>query len=75
MAATYYTPFQSAHEAEAAFNAFVAGHGGINGALAMNAYANAFSAETHAEYADDLHRWTVALSTAREYVDQGVASF
>jgi hypothetical protein len=72
---SYYTPFQSAHEAEAAFNAFVAGHGGLNGALAQNAYTNAFSAETHGEYEDDLHRWTVALQTAQMYVDQGVESF
>ena len=41
----------------------------------MSAHGNAFSVETHGEYADDLHRWTVALSTAREYVDQGVDSF
>jgi anti-sigma regulatory factor (Ser/Thr protein kinase) len=62
-------------KAKDAFEAFVADHGGIDGALGMNAYCNAFAVEVHDEYADDLQRWTVALATAREYVDQGVTGY
>ena len=61
--------------AEAAFWAYAEQHGGMNGDLAQSAYCNAFAVEVWAEYADDLQRWTVALGTAREYVDQGVTSF
>ena len=71
----YWTPFADAAEAEAAFVAFVANHGGINGTLAMNAHGNAFAVEVWSEYADDRHRWTVALGTAKEYVDQGVEGY
>jgi hypothetical protein len=62
-------------DAQAAFNAFVANHGGVNGELAMNAWGNAFAVEVRDEYADDLQRWTVALGTAKEYVDQGVTGY
>lgn len=65
---TYYTAFKTAQEAEAAFDAFVVDR---NSLMAMAAWENAFSAETHDEYADDLQRWTVALDTAKEYADQG----
>lgn len=71
----YWTPFANADEAKAAFEAFVQPHGGVDSQMAMNAYCNAFSVETHDEYEDDLQRWTVALGTARDYVDQGVSSF
>lgn len=72
---TYYSPFETAAQAEAAFVAFVADHGGVNSALAMNAHGNAFSVEVYGEFEDDRQRWTVALSTARDYVDQGVTGF
>ena len=64
----YYTEFKTDQEAEAAFDAFV---GDRNSMMAMAAWENAFSADVHDEYADDLHRWTVALNTAKEYADQG----
>jgi hypothetical protein len=67
--------FETATDAHAAFVIFVDQHGGVNGDLAMNAYCNAFAVEVHDEYADDLQRWTVALATAREYVDQGVTGY
>lgn len=66
---------EAEHNAQAAFNAFVANHGGVNGELAMNAYGNAFAAEVHGEYANDCQRWEVALATAKEYVDQGVTGY
>lgn len=62
-------------EAKDAFEAYVAFHGGINGDMAMNAWANAFAVEVYGEYADDLQRWTVALNTARDYVDAGVTGY
>lgn len=72
---THYTPFETAYQAEAAFNEFVNKHGGVNSELAMNALGNAFSIDVAAEYPNDLIRWTVALATAREYVDQGVTGY
>jgi hypothetical protein len=36
-----------------------------------SAWQNAFAVETHAEYADDLERWTVALATLEMLVDIG----
>lgn len=66
---TYYTPFKNADEAQSAFHSFVEAYGGSNGEMAMNAYGNAFAVEVHDEYEDDLQRWTVALSTAKEYVE------
>ena len=69
------TQFKDANEAQAAFNAFVANHGGVNGQLAQNAWGNAFGAQVHDEYENDCERWTVALNTAREYVDQGVVGY
>ena len=72
---TYYTPFKTAQEAEAAFVGFVEAHGGVNGKLAMNAWGNAFAVEVHGEYEDDLQRWTVALDIAKEYADQGVEGY
>jgi|TARA_R110000824_G_C14800515_1_gene634324 hypothetical protein len=33
------------------------------------AIANSFATEVHAEYADDLERWTVALNTAIDWAD------
>ena len=68
---TYYRPFKTAAEAEAAFVAFVAAHGGVNGEIAQRAFGNAFAVEVCDEYEDDLHRWTVALATARDDVEQG----
>lgn len=68
---TYFSAYKTADEAKAAFEAYVAPYGGINSTLAMRSWENAFAAEVHAEYEDDLHRWTVALNTAKEYVDQG----
>ena len=65
----YWTPFKNAAEAEAAFDAFVSDHGGRNGEIAMKAWGNCFSVETHDEYEDDLHRWTVALDTAKDYAN------
>lgn len=72
---TYYTPFKDAQEAEAAFVAFVDALGGVHCELAMNAHGNAFAVEVHDEYADDLQRWTVALDTAKEYVDQSANGY
>jgi hypothetical protein len=69
------TQFKNANEAEAAFNAFVANHGGVNGSLAQNAWNNAFGSQVHDEYENDCERWTVALATAKEYVDQGVTGY
>ena len=37
--------------------------------IADRAWANAFAAEVHAEYSDDLERWQVALSTAEMIAD------
>lgn len=71
----YYTPFETALDAQSAFNSFVATHGGVNGTLAVNALGNAFAVEVYDEYADDRQRWTVALCTAKEYVDQGVDGY
>lgn len=75
METRFYTPFKNADEAKAAFAAFVANHGGENGELAMNAECAAFGVEVHGEYVNDLHRWTVALATAKEYVDQAVSGY
>ena len=75
MTAEYHSPLQTTADAHAAFVVFVADHGGISSELAVNAFCNAFSAETHDEYADDLHRWTVALATAKEYADEGVTGY
>lgn len=72
----YYTSFETADEAKAAFEAFIATIPEATRSLIEdNSIANAWSVETFDEYDDDLHRWTVSLATAKEYVDQGVTSF
>jgi hypothetical protein len=37
--------------------------------METEAWQNAFSVETYAEYADDLERWTVALATLKMLAD------
>jgi len=39
--------------------------------IAADAWANAFSVETHLEYANDVERWEAALSTLNMYADCG----
>jgi len=38
--------------------------------IPMDAWANAFAVEVHAEYKDDLERWIVALATLNMMVDR-----
>lgn len=40
--------------------------------IEYDAFANSFTVETYHEYRDDVHRWEVALETAKMYVDIGV---
>lgn len=41
----------------------------IRGEIEGKAFANSFAVEVHDEYADDLERWDVALTTARIWAD------
>ena len=44
-------------------------HGAFGADQAL--FGTAFAVEVCDEYEDDLHRWTVALATARDDVEQG----
>jgi len=55
-------------KAESAFKALAKAIG--NEDMETEAWQNAFSVEVHAEYADDLERWTVALNTLKMLADR-----
>ena len=53
-----------------AFEAFIATvDAAIRNDVETEAWQNAFSVETHGDYADDEERWSVALATARMVAD------
>ena len=56
--------------ARVAFEAFIASlPAESRDDIEHSAWGNSFTVEVHAEYADDLERWTVALGTARDLAD------